>query len=422
MSGLLGRLVGLPDIPAVRRWAWVALVDSLGTGLMMPLVIIYFTQQIGMKPVTVGFALTIAGFGCTALVPLGGYLVDRFHAKPVVISAFLLAACGTAGYLIARSVVPLIITVLLAQMADASGRPAKHTFMAQIAEGETRNRLLAFNRSLRNGGYCVGSLLAAIVLGLGGDGWYLLAFGLNAGSFLAAAVLVTTIAPPARPEKASTAKSEPGRRGGYLEVLADWRYAALAMLDMLVLLQATVLTIGVPLWVVQSTSAPRALVGVLFTINTLMVVLLQVRATKGLVGPGDARPSYQRVAITFALAVAGYLAAQYVDTVTAIVILVVAVVLHSVAELSASASEWTVSIGLAREELRGRYLAVFALGDSIGKAIGPIVVTFLISQATSMGWLILLALVATAALLSAELAVRHPRTRAMSHEAMEAVS
>jgi MFS family permease len=94
VSGVLGRLVGLPDIPAVRRWAWVAVVDSLGTGLMMPLVIIYFTQEVGLKPVTVGLALTIAGFGRTALVPVGGYLVDRFRAKPVVVTAFVLAAAA----------------------------------------------------------------------------------------------------------------------------------------------------------------------------------------------------------------------------------------------------------------------------------------------------------------------------------------
>ncbi|GAB3900394.1 hypothetical protein GCM10029964_087700 [Kibdelosporangium lantanae] len=156
-SGALGRLVGLPDVPAIRRWAWVAVADSLGTGLVTPLVIIYFTQQLGMNPVSVGLAMTIAGIGCTVLVPFGGMLVDRFGAKPVVITAFVAACVGTAGYMLARDFGTLTVTVLLAQMADATGRPAKHSLIAQIAEGEARNRLLAFNRSVRNAGYGLGA-------------------------------------------------------------------------------------------------------------------------------------------------------------------------------------------------------------------------------------------------------------------------
>ncbi|WP_344263355.1 MFS transporter [Actinomadura napierensis] len=427
MSGLLGRLVGLPDIPAVRRWAWVAVADSLGTGLITPLVIIYFTQQIGMKAVTVGLAMSIAGIGSAVLVPFGGVFVDRFGAKPLVITAFALAGIGTTGYMFARNFGVLVLTVLLANMADASGRPAKHSFMAQIADGEARNRLLAFNRSVRNAGYGVGGLLAAIVLGLGSHVWYVLAFGLDALSFFVAIALVLGITPPplgatAR-QDAEAAEAAPAKsRGGYAEVLSDWRYTLLSALNVLVLLEATIFTVGVPLWVVQHTDAPKAVVGVLFTVNTVMIVLLQVRATKGLEGPADVRPSYQRAALGMTIAVAGYLLAQYVGAVLAVVLLVLAVVLHSVGELSASASEWTVSIGLARERLRGRYLAVFALGDSIGKAAGPVVVTFLLSRATSAGWLVLLALVAGSCLISAELAVRHPRNRAPEGALTEATA
>ncbi|MFB4306221.1 MFS transporter [Actinomadura sp. GTD37] len=419
MTGLLGRLVGLPDVPAVRRWAWVAIADSLGTGLITPLVIIYFTQQIEMTAVSVGLAMSVAGIGSAVLVPFGGVLVDRFGAKPVVIAAFVLAGVGTTGYMLARGFGVLVLTVLLATMADASGRPAKHAFMAQIAEGEARNRLLAFNRSVRNAGYGLGGLLAAVVLGLGSDAWYMAAFGLDALSFFVAVALVLSITPPLKPaaqhaEDVAGAEgaAEPAGPGGYREVLADWRYSLLSLLNILVLLEATIFTVGVPLWVVRYTDAPKAVVGVLFTVNTLVIVFLQVRATKGLEGPSDVRPSYQRAALGMTLAVACYLAAQYVGAVAAVAILLVAVTLHSVGELSASAAEWTVSIGLARERLRGRYLAVFALGDSIGKAAGPVAVTFLLTRGESVGWLALLALVAGSCLVSAELAVRHPRNGA----------
>ncbi|MGW5685414.1 MFS transporter [Nonomuraea sp. NPDC003754] len=411
MTGLVGRLVGLPDIPAVRRWSWVAIVDALGSGLLMPLVIIYFTRQIGLEPVTVGLAMSIAGIAGIALVPVGGALVDRYGPKPVVIAAFGLAALGTAAYLLADAFAPLVVAVLLAQTADASGRPAKHAFIAEIAEGETRNRLLAFNRSIRNAGYGIGGLLAAIVLAVGTREGYLLAIGLDVLSFVVAAVLVVSIRPPERAFRAVAEAERAPAPGGYRAVLADWRYVTLAALNVLVLLEANAFIVGVPLWVVQHTNAPQALVGVLFTANTIMIVLFQVRATRNLSGPADVRPAYARAAIAFAFAAAGYVTAQYTGVTLTIAVMAVAVVMHSIGELSASAAEWTVSIGLAKERLRGRYLAVFALGDSAQKAIGPVVVALLISGLTSLGWVVLLALVSGACLISAEVAVRHPRTR-----------
>ncbi|MDF5757686.1 MFS transporter [Spongiactinospora sp. TRM90649] len=410
MTGLLGRLVGLPDVPAVRRWAWVAVVDSLGTGLMLPLVIIYFTQMIKLSPVMVGLAMSIAGLVGVALVPVGGALVDRIGAKPVVIGAFVLASVGVAGYILADGFALLVAAVLLAQMADATGRPAKHAFIAQIAEGETRNRLLAFNRSIRNAGYGAGGLLAAIVLGIGTRPAYIVAIVLDVLTFVVAAILVTAIAAP--PPKAVPAPKdgEPAARGGYREVLSDWRYVGLAGLNALVLLHGNAFIVGMPLWLVHHTTIPQAMVGVLFTANTVMVVLFQVRATRGLSGPADVGPVYRRAALTFALAAAAYVLAQYAGLYVAIAVMAVAVVLHSIAELSASAGEWTVSIGLAREHLRGRYLAVFALGDSATKAVGPVLVTFLITDLGSVGWIVLLVLISGGSLLSAHLTARHPRT------------
>ncbi|GAB3900390.1 hypothetical protein GCM10029964_087690 [Kibdelosporangium lantanae] len=223
-------------------------------------------------------------------------------------------------------------------------------------------------------------------------------------------MLVLGIHPPVKVREAST-ETRQERREGYREVLKDWRYTVLSLLNVLVLLEATIFTVGVPLWVVQHTSAPSAVVGVLFTINTVMIVLFQVRATKGLDGPGDVRPGYQRAAYFMVVAVAAYVVAQWVGVVPAVVLLVVAVVTHSFTELLASASEWTVSIGLAKEHLRGRYLAVFALGDSFGKAVGPLLVTFLLTRFTTAGFIVLLVLVAGACLASAEIAVRHPRVQ-----------
>ena len=62
------------------------------------------------------------------------------------------------------------------------------------------------------------------------------------------------------------------------------------------------------------------------------------------------------------------------------------------------------SIGLAREELRGRYLAVFATGASAQQAVGPALVTFLLVRAGGWAWLAMGAVMLAAGLGGRELA------------------
>jgi MFS family permease len=430
---------GIADSPAVRRWALVAVIDACGTGLLSPLVIIYFTQRVGIAPVAVGGALSLAGLCSVALLPIGGVLIDRWGAKPVVLLAYCAAAVGTLSYLFTKDLPTLVAAVLLSEMADAPGRPAKHSFIAQISEGEQRQRLLAFNRSVRNAGYGIGGLLAALVLLLNTDGVFLGAIVLDAASFAVAALIVRTIQPPvAKPRRseldepeepnrsqdpdgsqepnqaAGSVTAAPAGLGGYRPVFADWRYVLLAALNVPVLLEANVLIVGLPIWLVRHTSAPTALVGVLFTVNTVMIVLFQVVATKGLAGPSDAAPVYRRAAGAFVLAAICYFFAGQVGALLAGVLMTAAVLLHSLTELNASAGEWAVSIGLAPDALRGRYLSLWAAGDIAAKAVGPVLVALLLEGLTSAGWIVLGGLIAGACLATAALAPRHPRAAVLA--------
>ncbi|MFD1047558.1 ABC transporter permease [Kibdelosporangium lantanae] len=81
-----------------------------------------------------------------------------------------------------------------------------------------------------------------------------------------AVVLVLGIHPPVKVREAST-ETRQERREGYREVLKDWRYTVLSLLNVLVLLEATIFTVGVPLWVVQHTSAPSAATGTTERLN-----------------------------------------------------------------------------------------------------------------------------------------------------------
>jgi hypothetical protein len=189
-------------------------------------------------------------------------------------------------------------------------------------------------------------------------------------------------------------------------VLTDRRYMSLTALDFLSSFHATALEVALPLWVVLHTHAPRGLAGVLFTLNTVIVVLTQVRATSGVRGMPDLARTYRRSTAFMLVCGAAYLAAHYVGEVAAIVLLLGGMFMHTGVEMLTSAGEWVASIELADDAHRGTYLSVFALGSSLQDAVGPTIVTSVLLLGTAWLWPVLAALVCTGTLFTSAIARR----------------
>lgn len=402
MKGRASRFFGLPGTtPDIRRWVVIAVVDALGTGLALPIVVLYFTQQVGLPTEQVGLGIGAASALGMAAIPLTGMLADRIGPKKVVVAAFLIACLGSASYLVVDNLAYLVAALFVAQFADGPGRAAKMTFVAQLAHGATRTGLLALNHTIRNIGFGLGGLLAAGALLVDERVGLRVPIVINAVSFLVAGLLAVTI----RGRDDISPRQRPARKG-YDGVLKDWRYLMFATLNGLIHLHASAFTIALPIWVAEHTSAPEAVVGMLFALNTVLVVLLQMRVSSGVTGPGHVGPVYRRAAAAMLFAALIYTAASHGGSQWAVVALVIGVVAHTVAELYGTAGELAVSVGLADDERLARYLSVYTLADAAQRAVGPVVVTILMARATELSWGILAATVGLCCLLTAVLANR----------------
>jgi dipeptide/tripeptide permease len=159
-----------------------------------------------------------------------------------------------------------------------------------------------------------------------------------------------------------------------------------------------------PLWVVLHTQAPRAVAGILFTINTVVVVLFQVKATSGVNSIADVPRTYRRGAALMGLCAAAYLAAHYVGAAAAVALLVVGLLLHTGTEMFVSAGELTASVELADDAHRGKYMSIYRLGYAVQDALAPLIVTSLLAIGTIWLWPVLALLVCIGALASATIA------------------
>ena len=80
---MLQRL-GFPDVGPHRRFVVALALDAVGSGIWMPLSMLYFLHQTSLGLVRLGLAMTIANTLVIPLVAYLGALVDRVGPKRVI--------------------------------------------------------------------------------------------------------------------------------------------------------------------------------------------------------------------------------------------------------------------------------------------------------------------------------------------------
>jgi MFS transporter len=373
-----------------RSLLLVAGVDAIGTGLFMPVTALFFVRVSDLSIGAVGIGLSVAGLGGLLATLPAGSAVDRLGARRVLLWCYPASALGYVGYTLVHSFLVVLPLIVLVRVAERGARPALNALTAQVALDADRARLFGMMRALRNAGFGIGGLLATGALAIGGDLPLLALTTGNAVSFALATVAVARLA-----ERGGHAPAP--ERAGYRLLLRDRRYLALSVVSILPGLNRALMLVGVPLWLTTRTSAPAWLAGPLFTLNTVLVVVLQVRASHGTDSvPGAARAYRVAAAPLLATGVLLAVAAGPAAGVGA-ALMIAGVVTLAIGEVWAAAGEWGLALGSAPPELRGRYLAVAALALAAEDAVGPGLTTIAITTG-KVGMIALAALMAAGAL------------------------
>ncbi|MFI6535917.1 hypothetical protein ACIBHY_25945 [Nonomuraea sp. NPDC050547] len=67
-------------------------VDALGSGLYVPLTLLFIHEVTGLSMAVVGLGVTVAAAAGLAANPVAGILIDRFDARSVLVGTFLAAS------------------------------------------------------------------------------------------------------------------------------------------------------------------------------------------------------------------------------------------------------------------------------------------------------------------------------------------
>ena len=383
---------GVPIDPNLRIMAAATLVNTFGNGALLSTFALYFTRVVGLRPTQVGLALSAGALvGLLVQVP-AGHVADLHGPRKVLQILTFAEGIVMLALLFARSVWALVAVMALISVFDLGAGAVRSGYVARLGEGGQGVQFKAYLRAMTNVGISFGAMLGGLALWVD-QGWaYLAVFALDALTCIAASIWLGRL-PHIGPA--------PPRRSGEprMAVLHDLPYVVITVLSGVTAMHFVVMELALPLWIAQYTSAPRSLVAITLMINTVCVAVLQVRLTRGidLVGPSARAMARSGFWIAGGFALIAFASGQ--PTWLAIAFLCAGTLVHVVGEMTGSAGQWGVQMGLAPRERQGQYQGFAGMGFSLSRMLAPTLITVLCIQWGRPGWFILGAVIALASVL-----------------------
>jgi MFS family permease len=384
VNAVLAYLRGLkPELP---RPVWLleagGVANSLGNGIAVPFLIIYLHQVRDFGLGTAGLVVS-ALFGVGLLAgPACGRLVDRIGARTVLMGSLALMAAGYGGFPFVHHPWQAFGLALIAGIGNGGFAPSHSSLLAALTSREQRNVAYALHRATDNLGFGVGALAGGLIATTSVPESFDVLFALDAATFLAFLVLLAFVpAPPLAPAAERA-------RGRYSEVVRDRTFVwLLVVFGVLVAAAYAQISTVLPPYATEQASVSEAGVGVIFFINTVVIVVAQLPLAKALEGRRRLRALALAGALFALTCTAVLFTGVWLDNAAAVVALCAAIAVFSVAECIHGAVQNPLVADLAPEHLLGRYMALRTMSWQLGFLAGPALGSFLLARSPTGLWL-----------------------------------
>jgi MFS family permease len=382
---------GAPANRAARLLVPLTLINTFGNGLFRVNSALFFTHVGEMTAGQFGAGLAAGGVcGILASVPFGR-ACDRWGARRVLMILWSAEAVGILGYTQVHSFWLFLVLICPITAVDRGSVVAYRALLATALPRDGVVKARAKLRALANVGVGLGAGVGGLALAVNTATAYFAVIVVDCLTFVVAAVMLAGL--PIARATAAAATGQDSRRSG---VLRDRRYVLFSAICTVLALQFGIFEVGLPLWVVRDTSAPREIVAVALVMNTALVALLQVRLSRGTEDSVGAIRVGERAGWLLALGCAVCVASRSGSAIAATVLVLGATLVMTIAEVYFAASSTTLSYNLAPDSQAGAYQGLFQSGTSTATSLAPVVMTSGVLQFPVWGWLTLGAVFAIA--------------------------
>ncbi|MEX1071300.1 MAG: MFS transporter, partial [Anaerolineales bacterium] len=343
-------------------------IDRVGAFLLLPFFALYVTDHFGLSMTGLGQVVFVFAFAGTLGGFIGGAIADKFGRRAIILFGLVTSALSSLlmGYTANLSIF-FVLTFFVGLLQDVGG-PAQSALVADVLPVHRQSEGYSIWRVVAN----VAAIIGPLIGGFLADRNFLLLFIADAVLSLITAVFVFFALPETKPE------TKPGQvqqsffqtAVGYRKVLRDRVFMAFILIASIGVMVYSQMNTSLPVYLRDIENMPSQNYGYLLALNAVMVVAFQFWITRRIKGFAPLLVmSFGTLFLAVGFGMYGFFGGLlYFGLAMAII---------TVGEMIIAPSGQALAARLAPEDMRGRYMAMFAFSWSFPFALGPVAAGYL---------------------------------------------
>ena len=352
--------------PLIRRLLICSLTIVVSRAITSPLLTLFVSDKLGLNQQDVGLLLGIAVFVATLLSLYGGYIIDRFEKRRLLVLSMASSAVGLVLLTFAENLYLTTITLIVTETASALFLIGSKAILSDNLPVGQRAKAFSLSYTLTNIGYAVGPMLGVLIAGAFASAPFLIAAAI---AFFSMFLMTGIPADPAKGAPASQAQS-------FLKTLITLKNDRTLIMFTAGCLLSTVVHgrftfyLSQYLLVTSDDQNTLKVMAALLACNAISVILLQYQVGRFL----KREQLRQWIVAGTGLFILGLIGFSLADS---LVSWCVAMFIFTLGEMIIYPAEFLFVDTLAPEELRGSYYGAQNLA-ALGGAVSPVICGFML--------------------------------------------